>query len=319
MFFNLLKFRSDHVKWYYLITRFQGGRAIYLKITSISAAQAVYSPLVSFPHLLLILNLKESGMNALKMAAITAFAIAFSFFAAPATSADSIDAEADKILQSMTKYLGSLPSLSVRADIDNEYIDLMSQKLQLSSSAKLIISRPSKLYVTRQGPFAETELIFDGKLISLLARDHNLFVQFENPGTLDKAFETIQERFEFDTPAADLFYADPYPGLMDGVMSSAYYGTAYVDGIECHHLAFRQDKVDWQLWIQVGETPLPMKYVITTKWLTGAPQYAVRLRNWNLKPRIENSQFVFSVPKGAKKTEKITINEMGEIKLEGSQ
>ena len=246
-----------------------------------------------------------------------AFVLCFS--ALPVISADSINTEADKILKSMTTYLGSLPSLRVRADIDNEFINLTGQKLQLSSSAEITISRPSKLYVSRQGPFADAQLIFNGKVITLYAKDHSIYAQIDHPGTIDDAIETIEDELGLDAPAADLFFTDPYPGLISDVMSGAYHGTAYVEGIECHHLAFRQDKVDWQLWIQVGDKPLPMKYVITTKWLTGAPQYTVRFRDWNLNPQIDTSQFEFRVPTGAQKIEKIAVNEMGEFTSEGSE
>jgi hypothetical protein len=262
---------------------------------------------------------KESNMRAYKMVIIMGFVFALSFLGAPAMSADSIDAEADKILHSMTNYLGRLPSLSVRVDVDNEFVGLSGQKLQLSSSGEIAISRPAKLNVNRQGPFAETRLAFDGKVISLHAKGPNIYFQIDSPGTIDDAIATIQERVGLDAPAADLFYSDSYPGLISDVVSSAYHGTAYVNGIECHHLAFRKDRVDSQLWIQVGDTPLPMKYVITTKWLTGAPQYAVRFRDWNVNPQTENKQFDFSVPEGAKKIDRITVNEMGEFTVEGSQ
>ena len=59
-------------------------------------------------------------------------------------------------------------------------------------------------------------------------------------------------------------------------------GTGPVGGIDCDHLAFRNPRVDWQIWIQKGEQPLPLKYVITTKWVTGAPQYSLRLSEWDV-------------------------------------
>ena len=68
--------------------------------------------------------------------------------------------------------------------------------------------------------------------------------------TIDDAIATVRTETGLDAPGADLLYADPYPGLVDGVLSGTYLGTAHVDGIESHHLAFRQTKVDWQLWVQ---------------------------------------------------------------------
>jgi hypothetical protein len=87
-----------------------------------------------------------------------------------------------------------------------------------------------------------------------------------------------------NAPGADLLFSDPYAILSAGIESSVYIGIAYVNGIACHHLAFREAKVDWQLWVQTGDEPFPMKYIITSKWVTGAPQYEVRLREWNPNP-----------------------------------
>jgi len=62
-----------------------------------------------------------------------------------------------------------------------------------------------------------------------------------------------------------------------------------------------------------------MKYIITTKWVAGAPQYSVRFRDWNKKPRIEAKRFEFSATGGARKLETIEVNEMGELMIKGVQ
>ena len=118
---------------------------------------------------------------------------------------------------------------------------------------------------------------------------------------------------------SNLLFTDSYTGLIEGVMSGSYIGTGFVNGVECHHLAFRQAKVDWQLWVQTGDSSLPMKYIITSKWVTGAPQYSVRFQDWNTKPEISADRFVFLPPEGAKKLDEIPIDEMGELMLEGNQ
>ena len=40
----------------------------------------------------------------------------------------------------------------------------------------------------------------------------------------------------------------------------------------CHHLAFEQATIDWQLWIDAGKDPLPRKLVITYKTEDEVPQ-----------------------------------------------
>jgi hypothetical protein len=179
--------------------------------------------------------------------------------------------------------------------------------------------RPGKLYVSRQGAIADVEVIFNGKTLTINGKSLNIYMQIENPGTIDDAFDTMQVEIGLDAPGADLLYADPYIILSSGVVSSTYLGTDYVNGVGCHNLAFRKAKTDWQLWVRVGDTPLPMKYIITTKWVTGAPQYSVRFRDWNTAPQFEVDRFEFLAPAGARKLETIETNEMGELMIKEVQ
>lgn len=233
-----------------------------------------------------------------------------------AWGAASVDPEAERILKSMASYLGNLPAFSVQGDVDDEVVDLAGQKLQLSSSASLVVERPGHFYAHRHGPLADVEALFDGKLLTLNGRAHSVYAQFEAPGTIDQAITELRLNTGLDTPAGDLFFADPYAGLMTDVRSGDYIGTAYVGGIECHHLAFRAAKVDWQIWIQAGDRPLPMKYVITSKWITGAPEYSVRFRDWNTEPKIEAGRFSFVPPAGAKRLEDIAVDALGKLMIE---
>ena len=59
-----------------------------------------------------------------------------------------------------------------------------------------------------------------------------------------------------------------------------------------------------------------MKYVITSKWVTGAPQYSARLRDWNTNPEIGADRFVFTPPEGVKELDELPFDEMGELVAE---
>ncbi len=237
------------------------------------------------------------------------------FLSGQAMGADLMDPEAGKILRSMSVFMGNLSSFSAKADIDKEIIDLEGQKLQFSSSADIILKRPGNLYINRQGAIADVELIFDGKLLTIYGRNLNVYYQMDSPGTTDTAIENLHHAIGLDTPGADLLNTDAFTRLSEGVVSSAYLGTAYVNGVECHYLTFREAQVDWQLWINAEGDPLPMKYIITTKWMTGAPQYAIRFHEWNTAPKIKPGQFDFKVPKGAKKLEAVHVGENGELEI----
>jgi len=251
-----------------------------------------------------------------RVAMVGVIALGLGLAGAHAGAAGGVDPEADRILKSMASYLGTLPAFSVQGDVDDEVIDVAGQKLQLSSAASVVVERPGRFYAHRQGPLADVEAIFDGKTLTLHGKRHQVYAQIEAPGTIDEAITALRTETGLDAPAGDLFFADPYPGLMTDVMSGAYIGTAYVNGVECHHLAFRAAKVDWQIWIQTGDRPLPMKYVITTKWLTGAPEYSVRFRDWNTEPKIDAGKFTFAPPPGAKRLESIAVDQLGAVVTE---
>jgi hypothetical protein len=250
---------------------------------------------------------------------ITAVALGFGLAAGPVMSTEGIDPDVDRILRSMSSYLGGLPAFSMNADIDNEIVDLEGQKLQFSSSAEFVIARPVKFHVQRKGAFADAAFIFDGKTLTLNGKNANAYVQIEGPETIDEATREIGLETGLDMPGVEFLDADPYAGLVSNVMSSDYLGTVYVNGVECHYMAFRAAQVDWQLWVSTGDKPLPMKYVITSKWVTAAPQYSLRFRDWDTDPEISAGQFSFAVPEGAKKLDSIPLNALGEIMPEGAK
>lgn len=230
----------------------------------------------------------------------------------PAVSAESIDPKADTILQAMSSYLSGSKVFSVNADIDFEVVATNGQKLQLSSYATAVVQRPANMHIERKGLVADIALIYDGKTLTLHGRNLNIYSQIDGTGTIDEAFSAYETQTGIVAPGADLLFSDPYSVLSEGVTNSIYVGTTFINGVECHHLAFREEMVDWQLWVQLGDRPLPMKYVITSKWFTASPQYEIRFRNWNTNPQINARDFTFSVPEDATRVDVFPIDQTGE-------
>jgi hypothetical protein len=251
------------------------------------------------------------------VAGACALALGLTVASAPA---QQIEPDADKMLHVMSDYLAGLKAFTASYDVDDEIVDMKGQKLQYSASGSIAVERPGRLSVSRKGAFADIGLTFDGKTISILGKKANVYGQLESPGpTIDEAVEELRSATGFDASGADLFAADAYAVLTEDVSEGVHVGTAIVAGVECDHLAFRNPRVDWQIWIRKGEQPLPLKYVITTKWVTGAPQHSLRLHDWNVAPQIDPAQFTFKAPDGARKIEEIQADLIGELAEEGVQ
>ncbi len=69
-----------------------------------------------------------------------------------------------------------------------------------------------------------------------------------------------------------------------------------VDGRPCHHLAFGQEHIDWQLWIEDGDRPLPRKLVVIYKNDPGVPRYTVRLTRSTLEDELPDEGFEAVIP-----------------------
>ena len=209
--------------------------------------------------------------------------------------------DAAKVLKAMSDYTGEQKSISATFDSDIEIITPDLQKIQFTSSGQLKLSRPDKLQIRRTGGYADVELVYDGKMLSLYGNNAKSYVQADAPGTVDQLIDTLQAKAGAAMPGTDLLLSKSYDELMTDVIDSKHIGQGVVDGVECEHLAFRGADTDWQIWIETGARPVPRKYVITSKTLAGAPQYTLRIKDWKTDAIADADAFVFKPPADATK------------------
>jgi len=163
------------------------------------------------------------------------------------------------------------------------------------------VRRPDKLRSDRVGPKTATEFRYDGKEFSVFGKNSGYYATAPAPGQLDQAIDAARNQFNIEAPAADLLGSDPYNELLDGVTTGRYVGLETVGGVRVHHLAFQGHDVDWQLWVQDGPQPIPRKFEITSKNVTGQPEYAVTISDWKPNASLPDSTFKFAPPPGAKR------------------
>ncbi len=137
----------------------------------------------------------------------------------------------------------------------------------------------------------------------------DLYAQKEITADIDTAVDRMFEKFGFSVPTADLVYADPYSRLTASVDRGFHVGLHAVQGVRCHHLAFSQESIDWQIWIEDGPRPLPRKLLITYKDEPASPQYTVQLSHWDLSPHISDAYFEFHPPADAGRIEFMTTEQ----------
>jgi hypothetical protein len=229
----------------------------------------------------------------------------------PVASAD--ENAAQKILKAMADYVSRQENLSARYDADVEVVTLAVEKIQFSASGEVTMSRPNKFRVTRTGGYADVELVSDGSTVTVHDRDRNRYAQVPGAGSFDEVVDRLRTEAPIELPGADLLLSKPYEELMAGVVEAKHVGRGVVEGVECEHLAFRNLDTDWQIWIEVGERPVPRKYVITSKAVGAAPQYSLRLRNWTTGVNPAPDAFAFKPPAGSSGVAISLLNDIDEI------
>jgi hypothetical protein len=229
-------------------------------------------------------------------------------YAGEAGTATGVEPEIEKILRGMSEYLGSLQQFSVRSENTSDEILVSSgQRVQLGSTVEVSVRRPDRLRASSRGDLRDQEFFYDGKTLTLLTMNSNLYATIDAPPRIDAAMNLALESLGLAAPLLDFISANAGDALLENVESGLYAGLHNVRGVECHHLAFSQDDIDWQIWVENSQTPVPRKFVITDKGQEGAPQFTALLLGWNFSPDLKDELFAFTPPQDAERIEFLPV------------
>jgi len=227
---------------------------------------------------------------------------------APAWSAEApkrakapdIEPKAAEALKQMCDYLKNLQQFSVQAEITEDVLLTSGQRIQYARSVEASVRRPDRFRAESVGDRDNRQLVYDGQTITLLDRNKNFYTTIAAPPELDAALEHGVQAFNLRAPLADLIYTKSYEYLTEGALSGFYVGLSKVQEVPCHHLAFQQKDIDWQIWIEDSPTPVPRKFLITDK-TAQALQFTAVFTKWNNSPQLEEGLFTFVAPEKAEK------------------
>jgi hypothetical protein len=221
--------------------------------------------------------------------------------AAPLLSAKADEVAAKSLFKTMSDYMAAQKAISFSYDTNLEIVTKDEQKLALASSGAVVLNRPDRIRVTRQGGFADVEAVFDGKTLTLLGKNANLYGQIDAAGSIDHLIEELRDKYHRPVPGADLLQSTLYEEMIPSVTDTKDLGSGVIGGVECDHLAFRTKEVDWQIWIAQGARPYPCRYVITSKLVANGPQYSIQIRDWKTGNDVASDDFSFKNATNAQK------------------
>ena len=210
------------------------------------------------------------------------------------------DPRADQVLKDTQAYMSSLKEMKLHVEGMLDVVSPEEEVFTYTTQVDIAMKRPDKMYVKRVGVMRNQEIFYNGSELVLHSLQHKVYAKADNvPDTIDKMMDYAMAELGLQSPGSDLLYNDMYNGLMSSAVSGAYLGTVIVDGVECHHLAYRGENVDFQLWVEAGEQAKPKRFMIVSKKLPQAPRYQLMVKS--LEPAtLSDTMFTF-VPSGDEK------------------
>jgi hypothetical protein len=222
---------------------------------------------------------------------------------APALVTAQQRANSREILRRASDTLKHAKRLSFHAELSFDEEPRPGLLVQLGGAVDIDLRRPNGLRVDYRDDGSAKTLWYDGSKLTLLDWANGVFATWDAPDTVDETMNRIEEKLGLSLPLADLIAPDPAGALLEGALRGTYLGIHDVEGIPCHHLAFLQDNVDWEIWIEDGKVPVPRKILIRYKERRGWPQYTALLMDWKIDPKLADDTFAAKVPKDAVEVE----------------
>lgn len=217
--------------------------------------------------------------------------------AAPA-AAPALDPDAAAALDRMGAYLRTLKSFDIHVESSTDIILNNGQRIQVDRTVDYAVQMPNRLTARLEGPQGVVNATYDGAAFTVAGQD-GYYAQAPMTGSIGNLLSKAYTAYGIDFPLQDLFRWGDASSVTEKPTEGFKVGSAKVGGFLTDHYAFRQPGVDFQIWIDQGDKPLPRKMVITSLEDAAQPQYTA-LVNWKLNPGRTDSQFTFKPAPGAK-------------------
>ena len=215
-----------------------------------------------------------------------------------AAPAEQRDPEAISALERMGAHLRTIMTFGVTGDITSEEVLETGQTIQYTGAIDLIAQRPGHLRANFDSSRKRRQYFYDGRTLTIWAPRQAFYATVAAPPSIKEMLAVASDRLGLVIPFADLFEFGVNPELTARLTSAMVIGVEAIDDKTCTHYAFRQPDVDWEIWIETGDHPLPCMYRITDLRDPARPDYEARL-TWDLNPVITPQTFTFVAPEGA--------------------
>lgn len=225
--------------------------------------------------------------------------LALASLAGQARAGSAIDTKAEAVLRSLSSHMQSLTAFSVTEKSLVDRVFPNGQKVAYFHKTGIKAERPDKLRAEAVGDAVDGTFVVNGPSCQVFDAKTKAYVAIDVPPRLEDALDRAMAQLRLVGPMIDLLASDPYKSITEGVLEGVYIGQSIVADRPCHHLAFRQLTRDYELWIDAGKTPWPLRLAVTDKTLHGDPRTLVEYTDWKPSSGFSPKTFIFAPPADA--------------------
>jgi hypothetical protein len=205
----------------------------------------------------------------------------------------AVDSDALFALKRMGEYLRSLDTFEITADTARDEVADTGENVEFASHMDIKARLPDRMRLDITSDRNQRQYFYDGKTVVIYAPAVGAYATFEGAPTIRDTLEIAADKYDLELPFADLFTWGTPDDDSDLIIDAFSVGLARIGGEDCEHFVFRQEGIDWQLWVRTGDAPLPCRLVITTTDEPSQPRYAATL-DWNLDVELSDDTFTFT-------------------------
>ena len=228
--------------------------------------------------------------------------------AGPDVIEGEVEPEAVEALKRMSAFLLSLNSIGLVSESSLDAVTNDGQRIQMDAVTNYKVRKPNGFVIDYQSAMKPRRFYYDGKTFTVYSPKLGFYAQAPAPATNKEVLDTIYQRYGIALPLEDLFRWGDNEERIAKLRSAYEVGPAIVDGVETNHYAFREENIDWELWTEKGDRPIPRKLVIVDRTDPARPTFTARLK-WTLNPTFTDADFTYVPDKDAKRIQLATYKE----------
>ena len=126
-----------------------------------------------------------------------------------------VEARADQELKKMCDFLAKPKIFALEAEETFDEIPDGEPKIELTNVRRVAVDRPNRLAADATGDTLSRASWYDGKTLTILDKEHNVYTTVEAAGTIDAMLDKLEDEYGVVLPLADLLCGDPYKELME--------------------------------------------------------------------------------------------------------